>query len=162
MTLPYFCTFVSIQFPSCRICLYQVWLKLAMRSILKDYFQYTKFNVKIVSPLCPPTWPSGTIICTSLNLHYIRKRSCNSELLWLSGSHGEKIQWPCQIFAFLWSSPFWKGPGPLFEQFRIPFTQEWFVPNLIEIGLLVLEKIFFSIQTQMNNSESTLYQKAFM
>jgi hypothetical protein len=34
------------------------------------------------------------------------------------------------------------GPGPLFEQFRIPFTKELFVPSLIEIGLLVLEKIF--------------------
>ena len=38
----------------CKICLYQVWLKLALRFILKDYFQYTKFNVKIGSPLVSP------------------------------------------------------------------------------------------------------------
>ena len=44
------------------------------------------------------------------------------------------------IFAFLRLSPLWRGPGPLFEQFRIPFTQEWFMPSLIEVGQLVLEK----------------------
>jgi hypothetical protein len=44
----------------------------------------------------------------------------------------------------LWLSPPWRGPGPIFEQIWIPFTQEWFVPSLIEFGLLVLEKkIFF-------------------
>jgi hypothetical protein len=56
--------------------------------------------------LCPPTWPSGTIICTSLNLHYIRKLSCNSELLWLSSSQGKKNQWLCQFFCiFMITSP---------------------------------------------------------
>jgi hypothetical protein len=53
------------------------------------------------------------------------------------------FQWPHHIFALLWLSPLWRGPGPLFEQFKIPFTQGWIVPSLIEIGLLVLEKIFF-------------------
>jgi hypothetical protein len=55
----------------------------------------------------------------------------------------KKNQWPRQIFAILWLSPLWRGSGPLFEQFKIPFTQRWFVPSLIEIGLLVLGKIFF-------------------
>jgi hypothetical protein len=36
----------------------------------------------------------------------------------------------------LWLSPLWRGTGPLFEQSTIPFTQEWFVLSLIEIGLL--------------------------
>jgi hypothetical protein len=37
----------------------------------------------------------------------------------------------------------WREPGPLFEQFRIPFTQGWFLPSLIEINWLVLEKKIF-------------------
>jgi hypothetical protein len=45
----------------------------------------------------------------------------------------------------LWLSPFWRGPGPLFIQFRIPFTQGWFIPSLIEISLLVLEKNILKI-----------------
>jgi hypothetical protein len=48
---------------------------------------------------------------------------------------------------FLRLSPLWRGPDPLFEHFRIPFTQGWFMPSLIEIGQLVLEKkIFFNIK----------------
>jgi hypothetical protein len=59
----------------------------------------------------------------------------------------EKIfQWPRQIFAFLWLSPLWRGPGPLLVQFKMPFTRGWFAPSFIEIGVLVLEKkIFFNI-----------------
>jgi hypothetical protein len=56
----------------------------------------------------------------------------------------EKIfKWPHPIFALLWLSPLWRGSGPLFAQFRIPFTQGWFMPSLIEIGQLVLEKKIF-------------------
>jgi hypothetical protein len=42
----------KLEFPSCKIYLYQVWLKLARCFILKDSFQYT--SVKIVSPLVSP------------------------------------------------------------------------------------------------------------
>jgi hypothetical protein len=35
-----------------------------------------------------------------------------------------------------------KEPDPSFEQFLIFFTQERFVTSFIEIGMLVLEKIF--------------------
>jgi hypothetical protein len=56
------------------------------------------------------------------------------------------FKWHHPIFAFLWLSPLWRGPGPLFEQFRISIIQGWFVPSLIEIGLLLLgKKIFFNI-----------------
>ena len=37
-------------------------------------------------------------------------------------------------------SPFGKGRDPSFEQTWIPFTQGCFVPSLIEIGPVVLEK----------------------
>jgi hypothetical protein len=53
----------------------------------------------------------------------------------------EKIfNWPHPICAFLWLSPLWRGPGPLFESYRIYVIQEWFVPSLIEINRLILEK----------------------
>jgi hypothetical protein len=55
------------------------------------------------------------------------------------------FKWPHPIFG-LWLFPLWKGPGPWFVQFWIPFTKGWFVPSLIEIGLLVLKKIFKSFQ----------------
>ena len=47
------------------------------------------------------------------------------------------FQWSHPIFAFLWLSPLWRRPGP--------FTEGWLMPSLIEIGLLVLKKIFFNI-----------------
>jgi hypothetical protein len=56
------------------------------------------------------------------------------------------FKWRHPIFAFLRLSPLWRGPGPLFEQSTIPFIQGWFVPSLIEIGLLILEKIFKNFQ----------------
>ena len=40
--------------------------------------------------------------------------------------------------------PFEGGHGPWFEQTWIPFTQGWFVPSLIEISPVVLEKKIFS------------------
>jgi hypothetical protein len=43
----------------------------------------------------------------------------------------------------LWLSPLRRGPGPLFEQTWIPFTQRQCVPSFIEFGLLVLEKKIF-------------------
>ena len=96
----------------------------------------------IISPL-KRTWP---LICTILNLHYIRKLSCK---MTYSGSvvlEKKIFKRPHPILAFLRLSPLWRGPGRLFEQFRIPFTQGWFMPSLIKIGMLVLEKkIFFNI-----------------
>ena len=49
------------------------------------------------------------------------------------------FKWPHPIFAFLRLSPFWRRPGPIFEQFRISITQGWFMLSLIEISLLLLE-----------------------
>ena len=101
------------------------------------------FNINICKygfPYCGPYRPPGTMMWTILNLHYIRKLSCKT----YSGSLVlEKIfKWPHPIFAFLWLSPLWRGLGPLFLQFRFSITKGWFVLSLIEIGLLVLEKIF--------------------
>jgi hypothetical protein len=88
------------------------------------------------------------MISRNLNLHYIRKLSCKLNMTYSGSMVLEKkiFKWPHPIFAFLKLSPLWRGPGPLFEQFRIPFTQGWFMPSLIKIGLLVLEKIFKNFQ----------------
>ena len=59
--------------------------------------------------------------------------------------------WRRRFFNFVnVFSPFrnylpWKKGGPLFEQNWIPFAQGCFVPSLVEIGLLVLEKKIFWI-----------------
>ena len=53
----------------------------------------------------------------------------------------KKIFKSCQfIFVNSRLSPLWEGRGPSFEQTWIPFTQGYFVPSLVEIGLVVLEK----------------------
>ena len=45
------------------------------------------------------------------------------------------------IFAISLLSPLGEWQGPSFEKTWIPFTQEWFMPSLIEIGPVVLEKM---------------------
>jgi hypothetical protein len=50
---------------------------------------------------------------------------------------------PHPIFAFLWLSLLWRGPGPLFEQFRIPFTQEWFIQVLLKLACWFWRRRFF-------------------
>jgi hypothetical protein len=37
-------------------------------------------------------------------------------------------------------SPLWEGRSPSFEQTWTPSLQGWFVPSLVKIGLVVLEK----------------------
>jgi hypothetical protein len=44
----------------------------------------------------------------------------------------EKIfKWPHSIFTFLWLSPLWRGPGPLFEQLEFPLPKD----NLYQVWL---------------------------
>jgi hypothetical protein len=62
---------------------------------------------------------------TILNLYIISESSHVN--MTISGSVVlEKIfKWPIPFLhfsGFLWLSPLWRGPGPLFEQFRIPVT----------------------------------------
>ena len=56
----------------------------------------------------------------------------------------KKIFKSCQfIFINSQLSPLWEGRGPSFEQTWFPFTQGCFVPSLVEIGSVVLEKKIF-------------------
>jgi hypothetical protein len=93
-------------------------------------------------PYCGPTRPLGAMILTNLLLHYIRKVPCKFQLFWPSSSLEEKknLKWPQPIFTFLWLSPLWRLPSPLFDKIQFPSPKD----NLyqaIEFDLLVLEKI---------------------
>ena len=48
------------------------------------------------------------------------------------------------IFAILFLSPPWKRCHPSFEQSLFPFTKWYFVPSLVEIGWVVLEKMILN------------------
>jgi hypothetical protein len=116
----------------CMLSLIEIGLLVLEKKIF-PYINICKYSF----PYCGPSRPPGTMMWTILNLNYIRELSSKYDLFWL-----KIFKWPNPIFTFLRLSPRWRGPGPLFEQFRIPSPQGWFIPSLIEIGLLVLEKIF--------------------
>jgi hypothetical protein len=66
--------------------------------------------------ICPPTCPLRTIICTSSNLHYIRKLSWHVNLSLVKIGPVVLVmifKWPHPIFTFLWLPPLWSGLGPL-------------------------------------------------
>jgi hypothetical protein len=125
--------------------LYQVWLKLDCWFWRRRFF----FNINIckwyyllnmVFPTVAPPDPQGP--WREQFWIYIVSESVHLNLTYSGSVVLEKkiFKWPHPIFAFLWLSPLWRGTGLLFEQFKIPVTQGWFIPTLIEIGLLVLEK----------------------
>ena len=69
----------------------------------------------------------------------------------------KKVFKSCQfIFIISQLSPLWEGHGPSFEQTWIPFTQEYFVPSLVEIGPVVLEKKMKSLQTDGRTDRQTM------
>jgi hypothetical protein len=100
MIPPYFCNCLpfkqdlafylyKLQFPLryiCRmICIkFEIGL-LVLKKIFKDFFPNIN-TCKNDFPHCGPARPRGTMICTNLNFHYIRKLLCKSELFWLSDS----------------------------------------------------------------------------
>ena len=69
----------------------------------------------------------------------------------------------CQfIFIISQLSPLWEGRGPSFEQTWIPFTREYFVPSLVEIGPVVLEKKMkmWKVYRQMGGDRRQVIRKA--
>jgi hypothetical protein len=102
-------------------------------------------QVNMVFPKVAPPDPRGPWFEESWL--YIISESFRVNMIYSGSVVLEKkiFKWPHHILAFLWLSPLWRESGPLFEQFRIPFTQGWFVLSLIDIGLLVLEKKIFLV-----------------
>ena len=62
---------------------------------------------------------------------------------WLSGSGEEFFLISSMYFHYFVIISPWKRAGPSFEQTWIPFTQGCFVPSLVEIGSVVLQKKIF-------------------
>jgi hypothetical protein len=81
------------------------------------------------------------------------------------------FKWTHHIFAFLWLSPLWRRPGPLFEQFRIPLPNDdlcqvwlkltsWFWRRFLKIfSVFLLFCDYFSLEKgnplHLNNLESS-------
>ena len=73
---------------------------------------------------------------------------------WFSGS-GEDYYILTTYFRFFYYyytyyPPFRKGCGPSFDKTSIHFTEECFVPSLVEIGPVVLEKKIFEFRPCIN------------
>ena len=70
------------------------------------------------------------------------------------------------FFAILSLSPLEKGAGSFIGTNLNPFTQEWFVPSLVEIGPVVLEKKLKMWKVYDNNDDNddgqrtNFYQKS--
>jgi hypothetical protein len=69
------------------------------------------------------------MIWRNLNLQLSKYQSFPVNMTYSGSVVLEKkiFKWPHPIFVYLSLHPLWRRPDPLFEQFRIPFTQGWFV-----------------------------------
>ena len=89
--------FNNFEFPVSKDDLYQVWLKLAC------WFWRRRFLYKYSFPYCDPSRPSGTMMWTILNLHYIRKLSCKYKcclvLISISVSRYSAFRARCKFWA---------------------------------------------------------------
>ena len=96
------------------------------------YFHY----FLIISP-----WKrAGPFIWTNLNPFHPRMLCAKFGLNWTSGSGEEDFLISSMYFHYFVIISPWKGQGPSFEQTWISFTQGCFMPSLVEIGKVVLEK----------------------
>ena len=103
---------------------------------------------------------SPTLTLGNHNLYKLNSALCQESFMYVWAILGKwlsrkKISVTSPIFFIFMIISLWRRPGPLFEQFKIPFTQGWFVPSLIEIDLLVLERIFLYKQMWIWLSEMT-------
>jgi hypothetical protein len=79
------------------------------------------------------------MILTNFILYFLWKLSCKFDFF-------SSVEWLLRRFLidptiFLSNIiSYGRKSGALFERIWIPYTQGWFVPSLIEIGLLVLER----------------------
>jgi hypothetical protein len=53
------------------------------------------------------------------------------------------FKWPHPSFAFSWLSPLWRGPGPLFEQFRISINKDDLYQVWLKLASCFWRKRFF-------------------
>jgi hypothetical protein len=87
----------------------------------EDFFQCKHIEIWFF-PIVAPSDPRGP--CFVQTWIYIISESFHVNMSSSGSVVLEKkiFKWLHPIFAFLWLSPLWKGPGPWFVQFWIPFT----------------------------------------
>ena len=108
----------------------------------EDFLNFV--NVSPYFLIISPLKQAGHFIYIKLNL--LHKRMLCAKFGW---------NWPCDSgegFFFISSLyfhsfviiPFGKSCGPSFEKTWIPLTHGCFVPSMVEIGPMILEKVFLS------------------
>ena len=136
----------KFESPSSKDALCKVWLKLA-QWVWRRRFLYF---VNVFSPFCNYISPLEKEQGPSFEQTWIPfTQGCFVPSLVEIGSVvlERKFFKICQcIFAISQLSPLGKGQGPSFEQTWIPFTQGYFVPSLVKIGPVVLEKKIFKFR----------------
>ena len=96
------------------------------------------FCFVIISPL--KKGGGGAFIWTILHPHHPRMLCAKFSWNWSNGTAEEDFKISSMYFCYFVIFSPWKRAGPSFEQIWILFTQKFFVPSLIEIGLMFLEK----------------------
>ena len=89
---------------------------------------------------------AGPFIWTNLNPLHQRMLCAKFSWNWPSGSGEDFWIFSMYFRYFVIISP-WKRAGPINWSTWIPFTQGCFVPSLVEIGSVVLEKKIFNISS---------------
>jgi hypothetical protein len=95
----------------------------------------------------PPSWPSGTIICTSLNLHYVRKLSCKYDLFWLSGSQGIFFNDLTKFLHYFCYLPFEEDLALYFNNLEFPLPKDALYQIWLKLACWFWTIFFFDINT---------------
>jgi hypothetical protein len=94
------------------------WVTLANIEIISSYIKYAfYFHLPHLTQAV-----KGAINLTNLPLFYVKmlvKFSVSGFIV----LKNKIFKWPHPYLTFLWLSPLWRGPGPLFEQIWILFTK---------------------------------------
>ena len=129
----------KLESSSPKDALCQVWLKLAQRFWRNRFLNFV--NVFLLFRNYLPLEKGGPFICTKLNPHHPRMHCAKFGWNLTYGSGEEDFLILSMYFDSLFGNylSLVKG-GPFFEQTWIPSTQGCFVPSLVEIDTVVLEK----------------------
>ena len=104
-----------------------------------EWFFISKFRLYFLYLVIISPWKRvGT---SKMNSLHQRMHCAKFGWNWPSGSGEEDFLNFVNVFLLFGNFPLWKRAGPSLEQMWIPFIHGWFVPSLVEIGPVVLEKM---------------------
>jgi len=109
-----------------------------MRKRCLKIFALYKSTLKFVPLGC------GHLIPKGLHLNKV-KSPCPKDAPQQISMHSG--QWFIRFIKFVLILPH-KGPASLFEQILIPISKAYFLPSLVVIGIVVLEKLFKKIDAR--------------